>query len=162
MKVLIWILTFFVGTLLNTLLGYATGIKAGAVLLYIAEFFVARKLCEKWDERQKDNTEKITKQDNNKLEKCDMCDQLSDNLVSVKIVDSMGTRYRNLCPSCVSKYNAKPIGNKDDQNNSSAQKSERKPMYCRICGTKLITNSLFCSKCGTKVEEVDDNDDSIQ
>ena len=49
MKVLIWIATIFVGTLLNALIGAATGVRAGALLLYLAEFYVAKKLCEKWD-----------------------------------------------------------------------------------------------------------------
>lgn len=52
MKVLIWILTFLIGSILNTLLGYAISIRAGAFLLYIVEFYVAKKLCEKWDERK--------------------------------------------------------------------------------------------------------------
>lgn len=52
MKVLIWILTFLIGSILNTLLGYAIGIKAGAFLLYIVEFYIAKKLCEKWDQRK--------------------------------------------------------------------------------------------------------------
>lgn len=52
MKVLIWIMTFVIGSILNTLLGYAIGIKAGAVLLYIVEFYIAKKLCEKWDQHK--------------------------------------------------------------------------------------------------------------
>ena len=96
-----------------------------------------------------------------KFEKCEMCDQLTDNLVSVKIVDSMGTRYRKLCPNCITKYNAKT-----DDNQSApgivGQESERKPMFCRICGAKLITDSLFCSKCGTKVEEADSNANTLR
>ena len=58
MKFIIWVLTFFIGTIINTLLGYALGIEAGAVLLYIAEFYIAKKLCEKWDEHKKDNQQK--------------------------------------------------------------------------------------------------------
>ena len=55
MKILIWVLAFFIGTIINTLLGYAIGIQAGAVLLYIAEFYIAKKLCEKWDEHKEEN-----------------------------------------------------------------------------------------------------------
>ncbi len=51
-KILIWIGTAFVGTLLNTFLGYVTGIKAGVVVLYFAEFYFAKKMCKKWDEKR--------------------------------------------------------------------------------------------------------------
>lgn len=51
MEILIWVLTIVIGTTLNTLLGYAIGIKAGAFLLYLVEFYIAKKLCEKWNER---------------------------------------------------------------------------------------------------------------
>lgn len=54
MKVLIWIGCFFVATILNTLLGYATGIKAGYLVFYFAVYFVAKKLCNKWDEHKED------------------------------------------------------------------------------------------------------------
>ena len=53
MKILIWFLTIVIGTIINTLLGYAIGVQAGAVLLYLVEFYIAKKLCEKWDERSR-------------------------------------------------------------------------------------------------------------
>ena len=53
MKVLIWFGCIFVATILNTLLGYVTGIKAGYLVMYFGVYFVARKLCQKWDERKK-------------------------------------------------------------------------------------------------------------
>ncbi len=52
MKVLICLLTFLVATFLNALLGYATGIKVGYLLFYIAVYFVAKKLCQMWDQRK--------------------------------------------------------------------------------------------------------------
>ena len=52
MKILIWIGCFVVATILNTLLGYATGFKAGFLPFYLAVYFVAKKLCSKWDERK--------------------------------------------------------------------------------------------------------------
>jgi len=36
----------------NTLLGYATGFKVGYLIFYAAVYFVANKLCQKWDERK--------------------------------------------------------------------------------------------------------------
>ena len=52
MKVLIWVGCFLAATILNTLLGYATGIKVGYFIFYIGVYFVAKKLCEKWDQRK--------------------------------------------------------------------------------------------------------------
>ena len=49
MKVLIWIGTLFVATLLNVLLGEAIGFRAGGLLLYDVVYFVAKKLCDMWD-----------------------------------------------------------------------------------------------------------------
>lgn len=58
MKVLIWIGCFFVATILNTLLGYATGVKVGYLIFYFAVYFVAKKLCNKWDEHKEAKAEK--------------------------------------------------------------------------------------------------------
>ncbi len=49
MKVLIWILSFFVITILNLLFGYATGFMMGGILFYIVWYFIARSLCKSWD-----------------------------------------------------------------------------------------------------------------
>ncbi len=57
MKVLIWIGCFFVATILNTILGYATGVKVGYLIFYFAVFFVAKKLCNKWDEHKEAKAE---------------------------------------------------------------------------------------------------------
>ena len=53
MKALIWIGCIIFATILNALIGYATGIKAGYLVFYIAVYFVAKKLCAKWDEHRK-------------------------------------------------------------------------------------------------------------
>lgn len=61
MKVLIWIGCFFIATILNVLLGYATGIKAGYLLFYLAVFYTSKKLCALWDEhKKKQNKVKLT------------------------------------------------------------------------------------------------------
>ena len=52
MKILIWAGCILVATILNTLLGYATGFKVGYLIFYAAVYFVANKLCQKWDERK--------------------------------------------------------------------------------------------------------------
>ena len=38
--------------------------------------------------------------------KCDMCDKENTEVSRCKIVDELGTRYRNLCNDCIEKYNA--------------------------------------------------------
>lgn len=49
MKALIWILSFFVITFLNLLLGYAAGFRMGSILLCVVWYLTARALCNKWD-----------------------------------------------------------------------------------------------------------------
>ena len=56
MKVLIWIGCFIVATILNALLGYATGVKVGYLLFYFAVYYVAKKLCSMWDEHKEKKT----------------------------------------------------------------------------------------------------------
>ena len=43
-----------------------------------------------------------------KLGTCEFCDKKDVKVVYCKIVDSMGTRYRNLCADCMAKHNAVP------------------------------------------------------
>lgn len=121
MKALIWILTFLLGSILNTLIGYAIGIKAGAVLLYIAEFYIAKKLCEKWDQRKEEK--QSTKQVQN-----------AENIIEPNVVVES-------IPASIEQ----PVVTNDNP--------ERKIMYCRRCGSKLIEGSEFCSKCGTQIEK---------
>ena len=52
MKILIWVGCIFVASFLNTLIGYATDYKIGGVLVFLAVFFSAKKLCGKWDEHK--------------------------------------------------------------------------------------------------------------
>lgn len=56
MKILIWFGCLLAATLLNTLLGAATGFQAGYLIVYLAVAFVAKKLCAKWDERKAEQT----------------------------------------------------------------------------------------------------------
>lgn len=129
MKVLIWISTFFVGTIINTLIGYVIGIRAGAVLLYIAEYFVAKKLCEKWDEH-----------------KC------------AKEASTVETSTKRVMPGEITTDNQLVYNQVDttgDQTVSSQNETTvfKTIQYCRRCGFKLVEGSKFCSKCGTKIEK---------
>ena len=53
MKILIYTLTFIIGTIINTFIGILTGIKAGAALLYIIEIAIARKIWQKIESKNK-------------------------------------------------------------------------------------------------------------
>ena len=39
-------------------------------------------------------------------EQCQLCGEYFEHLTYCKITDDMGTRYRNLCDSCIQKHNA--------------------------------------------------------
>ncbi len=129
MKVLIWISTFFVGTLINTLIGYAIGIRAGAILLYIVEYYIAKKLCEKWDEH-------------NRIKEATPAELSAEQ---VQPLDGFS-------------YNQKAKNQKEIVNEQSASNVEKTPTiktisYCRRCGFKLVEGSDFCSNCGTKIKK---------
>ena len=84
--------------------------------------------------------------------KCEMCDKEVQNLVYAKIVDNLGTRYRNLCADCVEKYHAKAIEKKKEVNiKSDIETAVQEIKFCRKCGEKLIDSSKFCRKCGTEI-----------
>ncbi len=158
MKVLIWIGCFLVASILNTILGYATGIKAGYLVFYFAVYFVAKKLCNKWDERKSNKKATETKPKDTTIteNKCEMCGHICDKTTVAKIDDEMGVRYRNLCDACMEIYHATPNGHTDiiepvktkiDGPESAATQIQ----FCRKCGEKLVENSRFCRKCGTEV-----------
>ena len=52
MKFLIWFATIFIATILNGILGYVIGFKAGYFIFYLAVYFVATRLCKSWDEHK--------------------------------------------------------------------------------------------------------------
>lgn len=56
MKILIWFLTILVAGILNFLLIYTTGFKAGFIL-WIGIFFVAKKLCNMWTEHKQNKVD---------------------------------------------------------------------------------------------------------
>lgn len=58
MKVLIWIGCIFVASILNAILGEITGFKIGYLLFYLGVSFLARKLCQKWDEHKEAKAQK--------------------------------------------------------------------------------------------------------
>ena len=129
MKALIWISTFLVGTLINTLIGYVIGIRAGAVLLYIVEYYIAKKLCEKLDEYKSAKESSVAELSSEHGRPIDM---FSNNQEINKQVEFVNEQSK-LSVEETSKF--KTIS------------------YCRRCGFKLVEGSEFCSNCGTKIEK---------
>ena len=74
--------------------------------------------------------------------KCDICSQEDCHLFYSKIIDNLGTRYKNLCTDCVTKHHAEII-------KREIKSGEIK--FCRKCGNQLLNDSQFCSKCGTAI-----------
>ena len=141
MKVLIWFGCIFVATILNTLLGYATGIKVGYVLFYFGIYFVARKLCEKWDEHQeakKRQAEFAPKQPAAAGWRC--------------VCGKDHPAYETSCVCGQSKFDAA----KQPKPNVAATNLPTAPKicFCRKCGEKLIEESKFCRACGNRIAEI--------
>ena len=95
MKALIWILCVFVATGLNTLLGYAIGVKVGYLIFYFVVCFVAKKLCDKWDEHKNKKQLKTVSVaadngNNNKISFCRKCGE--PLIVSSEFCRKCGTR----------------------------------------------------------------------
>ena len=128
MKAVIWILVFLVGTVVNTIIGYAIGIRAGAILLYAVEYYIAKKLCEKWD-KHKNEKEAFT----------------------IESSPEQGL------PNVNTPIGQEESGQVEIVNEQAASALEESPTYktisyCRYCGFKLVEGSNFCNNCGTKIE----------
>ena len=48
MKILIYVIVFFLTTVINDILGSMVGWKLGKILLYFVALFISRWLCKKW------------------------------------------------------------------------------------------------------------------
>lgn len=127
MKVLIWIFTFIIGSIVNTLIGMAIGIRAGSILLYIVEFYIAKNLCQKWDEHMQDKN-----RNDHSTVSSPVANDTDEPLITAPHV---------------------PVVEKSvplPEENSSAVR------FCRKCGAKLVDNAQFCRKCGTAVIVVEE------
>ena len=170
MKVLIWILTFFIGTVINTLIGYATGVRAGGVLLYIVEYFIAKKLCEKWDESHPSETSDTTDgssslntaiedTDPSKRFVCKKCGNYSSGWYQTcPHCGAVGTMEKTTVVAETSMDDLPPeqlaASSESEQEKSIPLNTNSTIMFCRECGTKLLPDALFCPECGAKI--VDD------
>ena len=122
MRVLIWIFTFLIGSIVNLAIGNLIGIKAGAVLLYLIDVFIAKKLCQKWDERSKS--------------KAELPDNSSRTALSVPSAPGTTSQQKEVFIVAATE---------------EGQSTSSKVAYCRKCGKKLLPDSLFCSYCGAEV-----------
>lgn len=121
-KVLIWIGCFFVATVLNVLLGYATGIKVGYFIFYLAVYFVAKKLCEKWEQhKNKDDTNSCSGEHDNYVQ---IQTEQENKFDSADVVESEGsvrdTNQIRFCRKC-------------------GEKLINRSRFCRKCGTEIVS-----------------------
>ena len=143
MKVLIWFGCIFVATILNTLLGYVTGIKAGYLVMYFGVYFVARKLCQKWDERKKFKSDR---------------EEPSAGEGGNGINPSANASWQCSCGRIHLPYETSCVCGKSKLEHKSerfqpitAAEVINKIRFCRKCGETLIDGSRFCRKCGVEV-----------
>lgn len=52
-KLTVYILSFLIGTIINSVIGVLTGIKLGAFLLYIIEIAIAQKICKNIEDKKR-------------------------------------------------------------------------------------------------------------
>ena len=86
MKALIWILSCFIFSVLNVILGEITGIRVGSVLFYVIWYYSARAMCKAWDKHR------ITK----KAEKAGVSAfaQIKSEIPTAVLVDSRKRKMR--------------------------------------------------------------------
>jgi|GEM_PF-2933388 len=150
MKVLIWIGCIFANAIINVMFKSA-GIILGAIpatALFCFFMWLARRLCQIWDEYKSHETKRKKKSSNpnnpKKEYECKNCGYIG--------------QYDGACPKCgrLSKVKVEQKNTYEPKNNPTHEKinevSTHKIIFCRKCGEKLIDDSEFCSKCGTKIK----------
>lgn len=183
MKALIWISSFIVFSILNILLGYATGIKVGSVLFYIIWFYSCKAMCKAWDKHKIEKKaakagvssfESIKAEipafvmshcedirGNYDLLKSDLKDYAKSGNITRAQADILLDEYMHSRKKVPVAAQVPPVvvPTKVDSPNGmppkmDASTSTEGVLYCRICGEKLLKESKFCRKCGTEVVEI--------
>ena len=167
MKVLIWVLSLFVFTLLNMVLGEIVGVRLGGVLLYLVWYYSARAMSKAWEKSRI----------NKKAEKCGVsafayiksqipeevlveCDKNrgNDEALKVKIKQHVKAKQisRAYADILLDEYMQpeKTVEKEPAVANAVNKDTTDKVRFCRKCGEKLIDGSRFCRKCGTEVVEI--------
>ena len=165
MKVLIWLLSFFVISIFNLLLGYATGFVMGGILLYFVWYFSARSLCKSWDKYKISKKAEKTGVTSFEIIKEDISVKILNHCETIRCNEEKLKSYLKQCSKDgkITRAHADIIC---QEYNRPAPKQEPsiivnkkidecdKIRFCRKCGEELIDNSKFCRKCGTEVVEV--------
>ncbi len=96
--------------------------------------------------------------------KCDICDRESVSLRKHEINDWMGTRYRNMCENCITKYENKqeqPKNNESSENSSFFSQHKKGIKIAVIVAIVLFViimiiyanSGYICSQCGDRFYE---------
>lgn len=147
MKVLIWFGCYFVATIFNTILGYATGFRIGYLVFYLVVGFVAKKLCNLWDEHKayKEIKKRLAAQGHPYANGYGYQGQYSGSTYPSPMAG-----WRCACGRFHPKYESSCVCGKSKFNN--LQLEADKICFCRKCGDKLLDSSRFCRKCGAEVK----------
>lgn len=168
MKAFIWISSCLVFSVLNVILGEATGFRIGSVLFYLIWFYSARAMCKAWDKHViAKKAEKVgispfayikgeipkavltsceqSRGNYDKLKE-ELKDYAKDKQITRAYADILLDEYMNPRKSEL----LKPVTSADVEKVVTADRIR----FCRKCGEKLIDGSKFCRKCGTEVVEM--------
>lgn len=127
MKVLIWIVCYFVIALITTVLK-ENGVMLGGIptiILWLLVFFLARRLCKFWDEHKASKRPKDTMQS---TRFCNECGQ--------KLLDNS-----KFCSKC---------GADTSNGDITERKNER---FCDRCGADISHDKDYCHICYNKFNE---------
>ncbi len=147
MKVLIWTLTVFTIIFLNALLGVYVGFQFGNVLLYIMIFFIARRLCMAWDEKQSEKSRSVFAASAEAEREA----TLPEGWYTCSTCGSL-VRDGNRCSRCAGEASV-PEEPLTPVEAGTEEEKEEKPAarYCRKCGAPLLSEGSFCTRCGEKI-----------
>lgn len=132
MKALIWFLTIVIVVFLNTLLGAVAGWRVGYLVIYLLIGFVAKKLCNAWDNRSKKK-------------------QSGETELSPETENNLAELASQSCFEREADMPSLPETTEAEQTAMAEQKELPKVRFCRKCGFQLLDGSDFCSQCGVPI-----------
>lgn len=164
MKFLIWFLCIMANVIITMIINDAGIILGGipSALMFAVTFWLARTLCQKWEahkeygelEKEILNTDpqSVVQKDERLEQQRTYTAQVSNSQWQCSC-GRVRAKYESSCICGKSKFDVmnSPKTEAVSSETTAQPATDSKNLFCRKCGEKLLPNSQFCSRCGTKV-----------
>ena len=164
MKILIWVVNFFIISIINLFVGYLIGFNAGSVAVYFGWYYSSKFLCKCWDKYKVARSAKKQGVSSFDIIKHELpqtmilgCEQRRAKESELRTYLKPYVKDKAISKAyfdIVLEHYLRPIRYSNKSVCKRQQVKEDKICFCRKCGEKLLDNSRFCRKCGLEISEV--------